>query len=70
MSHLDICITYYGKKKGQESNWQFDSQPLKIGNRSDPGVCMWSATHRWIALKESYKFVLDLIPTGGLSKEL
>ncbi len=27
-------------------------------------------THRWKALKESYKFASDLIPIGGLSKEL
>jgi hypothetical protein len=27
MSYLDICSTSYDKKKGQESNWQFDSQP-------------------------------------------
>ncbi len=45
MNHLDICSTSYGKKKGQESNWQFDSWPLKAGNRPDPGVCRWSATH-------------------------
>jgi len=70
MSHLDICSTSYGKKKGRESNWQFDSRPLKVGNRPDPGVCRWSATHRWKALKERYKFVWDLIPIGGLSKEL
>jgi len=25
MSHLDICSTSYGQKKGWESNWQFDS---------------------------------------------
>jgi hypothetical protein len=25
MGHLDICSTRYGKKKGRESNWQFDS---------------------------------------------
>jgi hypothetical protein len=36
----------------------------------DPGVCRWSATNRWEALKESYKFALDLIPIRGLSKEL
>jgi hypothetical protein len=24
MGHLDICNTRYGKKKGWESNWQFD----------------------------------------------
>jgi hypothetical protein len=27
-------------------------------------------THRWKALNESYKFALDLISIGGLSKEL
>jgi hypothetical protein len=70
MSHLNICSTSYGKKKGQESNWQFDFQPLKVGNRPDPSVCRWSATHRWKALKESYKFALDLISIRGLSKEL
>ncbi len=70
MSHLDICSTSYGKKKGRESNWQFDSQPLKVRNRPDPGVCRWSATHRWKALKESYKFSLDFIPIQGLSKKL
>ncbi len=29
MSHLGICNTSYGRKKGQESDCQFDSQPLK-----------------------------------------
>jgi len=70
MSHLDICNTSYGKKKGRESNWQFDSHPPKVGNRPDPGVCKWSAIHHWKAFKESYKFASDLIPIGGLSKEL
>jgi hypothetical protein len=70
MGHLDIYNTSYGKKKGRESNWQFDSQPLKIENRHDPGACRWSATHCWKALEESYKFNLDLIPIGGLSKKL
>jgi hypothetical protein len=46
MSHLDICNTSYGRKKGQESNWQFDSWPLKVGNRPDLGVCRRSATDR------------------------
>jgi hypothetical protein len=50
MSHSDIYNTSYVRKKGRESNWQFDSQPLKVGNRPDPGVCRWSATHRWKAL--------------------
>jgi hypothetical protein len=56
MGHLDICSTSYGRKKGRESNWQFDSQPLEVGNRPDPGVCRWSATHCWKALEESYNF--------------
>jgi hypothetical protein len=43
MNHLDICNTSYGQKKGRESNWQFDSQPLKVGNRPDTVVCRWSA---------------------------
>jgi hypothetical protein len=30
MTRLDICNTSYGKKKGRESNWQFDSQPWKV----------------------------------------
>jgi hypothetical protein len=52
------------------SNWQFDSRPPKVENWPNPGVCKWSATHRWKALEESYKFVLDLIPIKGLSREL
>jgi hypothetical protein len=70
MSHLDICNTSYGWKKGRESNWQFDSRPLKVGNRPDSGVCRWSATYHWKALKESYKFATDLVPIGGWSKKL
>jgi len=70
MSHSDICSTSYGQKKGQESNWQFDSRPQKVGNRPDPGVCRWNATHRWKALEERYKFASDLIPIRGLSRKL
>jgi hypothetical protein len=70
MSHLDIYNTSYGKKKGWGSIWQFDSQPLKVRNRLDPGVQRWIATHYWKAFKESYKFFLDLIPIKGWSKEL
>ncbi|CAK9235917.1 unnamed protein product [Sphagnum jensenii] len=33
IGHLDICSPSYGQKKGQESNCQFDSRPLKVGNR-------------------------------------
>jgi hypothetical protein len=70
MSHFDISSISYGKKKGRESNWQFDSRPLKVRNRPNPGVYRWSVTHHWKALKKSYKFALDLIPIWGLSREL
>jgi hypothetical protein len=30
IGHLDIRSPSYGQKKGRESNWQFDSWPLKI----------------------------------------
>jgi hypothetical protein len=70
MNHLDICNTSYGRKKGRESNWQFNSRPQKFKNRPDPGVCRWGTTHRWKALEESYKIALDLIPIRGLSREL
>ncbi len=70
MGHFDIYITSYDKKKGQESNWQFDSRPLKVENQLDPDACRWSAIHCWKALEESYKFTSDLIPIRGLNKEL
>jgi hypothetical protein len=56
MSHLDIYNTSYDKKNGQESNWQFDSRPLKVGNWPDPGVCRWSVTHHCKSLDEGYNF--------------
>jgi len=68
--HLDICSTSYRKKKGQESNWHFDSRPLKVRNQLDPDVCRWSVIHLWKVLEESYKFSLDLILIKGMSKEL
>jgi hypothetical protein len=70
MSHLDICSPSYRQKKGRESNWQFDSRPLKVRNRPKSDVGRRSATWLWKALEESYKIALDLIPIGGLSKKL
>jgi hypothetical protein len=64
MSHLDICSPSYGQKKGRESNWQFDSRPLKVGNQPLPDVCRWSAMGHWKALEESYNFGSNLTPIG------
>jgi hypothetical protein len=47
-----------------------EHQTARVENRPDPSVCRWNATHCWKALKESYKFSLDLIPIKGMSKEL
>jgi len=70
MSHLNVCSPSYGQKKGRESNWQFDSRPLKVRNRPNSDVCRRSATWRWKDLKESYKIASELIPIGGLNKKL
>jgi hypothetical protein len=65
MSHLDICSPSYGQKKGQESNWQFDSRPLKVENQPVFDVRSGNATWRWKALFEGYNFGLDLVPIEG-----
>jgi len=40
-------------KKGWESNCQFDSQPLKVGNHSNFFMCRWLATRARILLETS-----------------
>jgi hypothetical protein len=70
MNHLHIYSPSYGQKKGRESNWQFDSRPLKVGNRPESDVNRWGATWCWKVIKESYKIALDLIPIRSLSKKL
>jgi hypothetical protein len=70
MSHLDIWNTSYGPKKGHESNWQFDSQPQRVGNRTDFLAWRWRAMRRWKAIDEGYNFGLDLIPIRGMHKKL
>jgi hypothetical protein len=57
-------------KKGQDSNWQFDSQPLKVGNRPDFLVCRWHVTYHWKYVDKGYNFVLDLISIRGLYTKL
>jgi hypothetical protein len=50
--HLDIWNTSYGRKKGRESNCQFDFRPQKVGNRPDLLSCK-GACH--ILLKSSWR---------------
>jgi hypothetical protein len=70
IAHLDIYNTSYGQKKGRESNWQFDSWPLKVGNRPDSLPCRQCATYHWKALDEGYNFALDLITIKRLHRKL
>jgi hypothetical protein len=70
IGHLDICSSSYGQKKGRESNWQFDSRPLKVGNRPLPHIRIDSAIRRWKDLNEGYKFSSDLVVIRLCSQEL
>ncbi len=69
IGHLDFCSPSYGQKKGRESNWQFDSRPLKVGNRPLPDLRIESARCRWKDLDEGY-FGLDLVAIRLCSREL
>jgi hypothetical protein len=70
ITHLDIWNTSYGQKKGQESNCQFDSQPLKVKNHPNFLACRWHATYHWKTFDKGYNFVLDLISIGRLHRKL
>jgi hypothetical protein len=70
IGHLDICNPSYGQKKGRESNWQFDSRPLKVRNRPVPDVRSGSATWRWKVLFKGYNFGSYLVPIRGRGEEL
>jgi hypothetical protein len=70
IGHLDICSPSYGQKKGQESNWQFDSRPLKVGNQPLSDLRIESAVRRWKDLDKGYKFGSDLVAIKLCSREL
>jgi len=62
--HLNIWNTSYDQKKGRESNWQFDSRPLKVENRPNFLACKWRATYHWKSLDEA----TTLLQTSSPSK--
>jgi hypothetical protein len=70
IGNSDICNISYGQKKGRESNCQFDSRPLKFGNRPVPDVQFGSATWRWKDLDDDYNFGSDLVAIQLRSREL
>jgi hypothetical protein len=51
-------------------NWQFDSRPLKVGNRPLPEVRFECATWRWKDLDEGYNFGSYLVVIQLCSQEL
>ncbi len=70
ITHLDIWNPSYGQKKGWDSNWQFDSRPLKVRNRPNFLACRCCATYHWKDLNKGNKFALDLISIRGLHTKL
>jgi hypothetical protein len=70
IGHLDIYSPSYGQKKGRESNWQFDSRPLKVRNQPFPNLRIESARCRWKDLDEGYNFGSDLVAIRPRSREL
>jgi hypothetical protein len=70
MTHLDICNTSYGQKKGQELNWQFASRPQKVENWPDCLACRWRVTHRWKALDKGLQLWFRPLPIEGLHQKL
>jgi hypothetical protein len=70
IGHLDIFSPSYGQKKGQESNWQFDSRPLKVVNRPFPDIRFECLTWCWKDLDKGYNFVSNFIAIQLCSWEL
>ncbi len=70
IGHLDICRPSNGQKKGRESNWQFDSRPLKVRNWPLLDVQIESAIRHWKDLNKGYKFGLDFVMIRPGSWEL
>ncbi len=53
-----------------QHSWQFDSRPLKVGNRPCSNLRIENAICRWKDLDEGYKFGLDLVAIRLGSREL
>jgi hypothetical protein len=70
IGHLDICSPSYEQKKGRESNWQFDSRPLKVRNRPLPDLRIESVIRCCKDINEGYEFGLNLVAIKLCSREL
>jgi hypothetical protein len=70
IGNSNIYSPSYGQKKGRESNWQFDSRPLKVKNQPLSDVALKSVTRRWKALDENYNIDSRLVPIRVWGEEL
>jgi hypothetical protein len=57
-------------KKGQKSNCQFDSWPLKVKNLPNFLLCKWRVTFHWKAFDKGYNFALYLTSIEELHTKL
>jgi len=70
MFHLNTYNISYGRKKGQESEYKFDSDPLKVENCLYLHVCKQHPTYLWKALEKVYNFVINLTLIRSMQKKL
>jgi len=74
IAHLDIWNTSYGQKKARESKSResanFDSRPVKVGNRPEILGCRKRATYRSKGLDKTYNFSSDGKSTWALLRKL
>jgi hypothetical protein len=69
MSHLNIHNNLW-QKEGSGVKLAVWLLTIKSRESTRPRCVQWIATHHWKAFNKSYKFAIDLILIGRLSKEL
>jgi hypothetical protein len=69
IGNSDICSPSYGQKKGRESNWQFDSRPLKVGNRCLPDICSDLVVIQ-LCSRELWRFKVPGVPPGQIQDSI
>jgi hypothetical protein len=55
--HLDLICMSYDKKKGQKSNWKFDSSPQTPWKQGSTELWLSCAIHHWKDIFEGYKIL-------------
>jgi hypothetical protein len=68
MIHLNISNINYDQKKGRESNWQFDSRPLKVRNRLDFLGCCEPYRHNLVRKSQFLRVTSELFEWGKVIK--